>query len=238
MATKFEVGKKYGHYLNDEWMLVEILSRTAKTAVIRKGCADEAGEVKYADETEKKVIRTDKDGNEFLGSDFGTYLSREFECANDRRARIQKEIAEKKEEERQARLAVSIPKTSEHEVEPIVRDVILAWALNNDLENLVRYAKSIDTGFVSICANPEDNCALKKLFFPCGAQVWIHDGHRDKFVTDVFSGEIHASRSRITDNFTVEATHSYAYGMRLTPEGVWLDRDGKKWEPNWEAMNN
>lgn len=238
MATKFEVGKKYAHYLNSEWMLVEVISRTAKTAVVRRGWASDEGEVKFAEETEKKVIKTDEEGNEYLGSAFGTYLSREFECAADRRIRVEQEIAKRKEAERQARLSVKIPATPDHKVEPIVSGVILAWALNNDMENLVRYAKSIDTGFVSICANPEDNCALKKLYFPCGAQVWIHDGHRDKFVTDIFSGEIHASRSRIEDKFTVEATHSYSYGMRLTPEGVWLDRDGKKWEPNWEAMNN
>jgi len=236
MATTFEVGMKYKHSVNPHCMFAEVLDRTAKTVTVRYGWAYEGEEYNYNDEVEKKVVKTDRDGNEKFGTGFNTYFSEVFEDPTARRQRIEKEIADKKEADRQGRLAIQIPDIKTRDVPVIDQNILMAWTINNDIENLVKYAKRIDTGDVMICANPEYNHATKRLYFD-GFEVWVHDGRDDKYTTTFFANLLVGSRDNFEDKFKIEASHTYKYGMTLTAEGVWLNEDGTKWEPDYEYLN-
>ena len=192
------------------------------------------------DESERKVVKADAEGCEYFGTGFGRYFAVEFEDPDARKARIAQEIADRKEADRKARIAIDIPQTSWKEVRDVPAidpNVIVAWAINNDLENLVKYAKKIDMGSVMICADPEQNHCTKKLHFD-NAEVWVHDGRHDKYTTHFFVKLLCGSRWNFEDDFKIETGHTYKYGMTLTAEGVWLNKDGTKWEANYDALND
>lgn len=239
MTTQFEIGTKYAHTINDHWMFAEVLARTAKTVTIRCGWATIESGYTYKDETEKKIIKVDKDGDEYIVMAFGRYYAcNVFVDPAQAEADRKKAIADKMEADRLARVSVQIPEFKDREVESIDQNVLMSWAICNDIANLVKYAKKIKCGDVMICANPEQNFCRKHLYFDNGFQVWVYDGRHDKYTTYFTNGMVAGHRNKFDESFTIKASHSYEHGMTLTPQGVWLRADGSVWEPNWEAMNN
>lgn len=223
MTVTFETGKTYG----DFGFLVT--KRTAKTVTI-------CGIWATAEPMTKKV--SVKNDVEYVKtSSFCLRANDEYIDPETREKMRTEAIRQKKEEARLNRIAIRIPNVRKREVETIDQNVIIAWALGNNMKDLVEYAYRIETGSVMMCADTEQNHCTKELFFPCGVQVWIHDGVHDKYTTHFFANGFRGSRRSFDEKFKVECNYMPDSGETYTKDGVRMREDGTKWEPDYESMN-
>lgn len=213
MNATFEVGNAYeSPYCSN--IAINVVARTEKTVTF--------------DGHGKKRIFTDNDGNEYakLSPDWWVWSTKDFVDPEIRRELVRIKNEERKEAERQARLKVEIPTFKRREVPTIDKSILMAWTLANDIENLVRFARSIEAGGCMICQDTRFSHCEKIIYFE-GFTVTVHQGNDDVFTQRFHDNNIHGSRHGYKDVFKVEASHTYEYGFSLTEEGVWL-KDGEE----------
>lgn len=224
MTAKFEIGKEYeAPYSTFEG--VTVLARTEKTVTLDK----------YG----KKKIFTNRDGNEYVKVADGSWrvwANKPFIDPEIRKAMWELEEAEKKEADRQARLKLGrIPEIKNREVPKIDKSILMAWAIGNDVENLVKFATSIKTGNCMICKDTRYSHCDKILYFE-GFTVYIHDGNDDVYTYSFNDSMIYGSRHSFEEKFKIEESHPYKYGFHVTEDGVWK-KNGEDFQPDWEFMN-
>lgn len=224
MNTKFEVGKKYeSPYSRD--IAITVLARTEKTVTLEN----------YG----KKKIFKNRDGDEYakvVDSSWRVWSNLPYIDPEIRKAMWELKEAEKKEAERQARLKLGrIPEIKNREVPKVDKSILMAWAIGNDIENLVKFAKSITDGSCMICKDPKYNYCGKNLHFE-GFEVYIHDGNDDVYVQRFNDSMVCGSRDRFEDKFEIVEMHPYKYGFHVTEDGVWK-KNGEDFQPDWEFMN-
>lgn len=221
----FEVGKGYS------MVNLIVTKRTAKTVTL-------CGEWDGAEPVTKRINVT-SDGVEWVKVNLpmGVWANDPYESPEQRQIRINQRKAMEKEKARLERIAYDVPEHIKLHVETIETDVIVAWALGNDIPNLVKYARRIETGSGIICADPSRNHCFKELYFNCGVEVWIYDGVNDKFTSHIYANAFNARRDKFDDAFTMHPTYHPEYGETLTKEGKRIRSDGTEWTPNYESLN-
>ena len=106
------------------------------------------------------------------------------------------------------------------------KTILMAMALNNDIEQLEKLACQIRSGNCGMCANTKLNfCEYEMGFISNGRYaltITVRNQGGRTWVRSFYDSFVYASVNEETGKFEIQPQHPAKYGFSVTPEGRWL----------------